>query len=113
MRRCRVLVVAVSVAAVWGTGALAAAGAADAGAVPAVPAAVPAAGSLGKAIAVPGLRALNTRGAARVVSVSCASAGNCGAGGHYRDRHGNGQGFVVSERHGRWGRAIAVPGLGA
>jgi hypothetical protein len=112
MRRCRVLGVAVSVAAVWGAAALAAAGAADAGAVPAARAAVPAAGSWGKAIAVPGLRALNKRGAAEVVSVSCASAGNCAAGGHYRDRHGQ-QGFVASERHGRWGRAIAVPGLGA
>ncbi len=106
MRRCRVLVVAASVAAVWGTGALAAA---DAAAVRPVPAA---AGSVGRAIAVPGLRALDTRGGAEVESVSCASAGNCAAGGHYRNRHG-GQGFVVSERHGRWGRAIEVPGLGA
>jgi len=45
--------------------------------------------------------------------VSCGSAGNCAAGGFYRDRHGHGQGFVVSERNGRWGRAIEVPGLGA
>jgi hypothetical protein len=57
-----VLVVAVRVAAVWGTGALAAAGAADAGAVPAVPVAVPFAGSRGKAIVVPGLGALNRAG---------------------------------------------------
>jgi len=110
MRRCRVLVVAVGVAAVWGAAALAAA---DAGAVPAARAAVPAVGSWGKAIAVPGLRALNKRGGAEVVSVSCGSAGSCAAGGHYGDRHGHGQGFVASERHGRWGTAIAVPGLGA
>jgi hypothetical protein len=45
--------------------------------------------------------------------VSCASAGNCAAGGFYNDRAGSNQGFVVSERHGRWGRAIEVPGLGA
>jgi hypothetical protein len=68
---------------------------------------------LGKAIAVPGLRALNKGGAAKVATVSCASAGNCAAGGHYTDRHGRGQGFVASERHGRWGTATEVPGLGA
>jgi hypothetical protein len=90
----------------------AAAGAAGAGAVPAARAAAPAADSWGKAIAVPGLKALTKRGGAEVASVSCASAGNCAAGGHYRNRHG-GQGFVVSERHGRWGTALAVPGLGA
>ena len=61
---------------------------------------------------MPGLRALNKRGGAGVVSVSCASAGNCAAGGHYSDRHGHGQGFVASERHGRWSKAIEVPGLG-
>ena len=71
------------------------------------------AGSWGRAIAVPGLGALNKRGAAEVTSVSCASAGNCAAGGHYADRHGNQQGFVASERNGRWGTAIEVPGLGA
>ena len=75
-------------------------------------AAVPAAGTWGKAIAVPGLRGLNARGGAMVVSVSCASAGNCAAGGHYRDRHGQ-QGFVAVERHGRWGMATGVPGLAA
>ena len=101
MRRYRVLVVAVSVAAVCSAGGLAAA------------AAVPAAGSLGPAVPVPGLRALNVRGGAGVVSVSCASAGNCVAGGHYQDARRRGQGFVASERHGRWGRATEVPGLGS
>src|ERR1022692_1279649 len=75
-------------------------------------AAVRAAGSWGRAIEVPGLGALNA-GDAGVSSVSCASAGNCAAGGYYQDRHGHQQGFVVSERNGRWGRAIEVPGLGA
>jgi len=72
-----------------------------------------AAGSWGTAIEVPGLGALNTRGDAEVSSVSCASAGNCAAGGDYRDRHGHGQGFVAVERNGRWGQAVEVPGLGA
>jgi hypothetical protein len=75
-------------------------------------AAVRAAGSWGRAIEVPGLGALNA-GDAGVSSVSCASAGSCAAGGYYQDRHGHQQGFVVSEKNGRWGRAIEVPGLGA
>ncbi|MGO9501902.1 MAG: hypothetical protein ACLPUO_10065 [Streptosporangiaceae bacterium] len=66
-----------------------------------------------KAIAVPGLGALNKGEFAWVSSVSCASAGNCAAGGAYGDRHGNDQGFVAAERNGRWGKAIEVPGLGA
>jgi hypothetical protein len=64
------------------------------------------------AIAVPGLAALNTGGGAGVSSVSCPSAGNCAAGGSYTDRRGNDQAFVVTERNGRWGTAIAVPGPG-
>jgi hypothetical protein len=70
-------------------------------------------GRWGRAIEVPGLGALNVRGAADVSAVSCASAGNCAAVGDYdRSRH-SGQGFVVSEKNGVWGRAIEVPGLGA
>jgi hypothetical protein len=54
-----------------------------------------------KAIEVPGLAALNKGRFAGVNSVSCASAGNCAAGGDYSEPHG--QGFVVSERNGVWG----------
>ena len=71
-----------------------------------------AAGSWGRAIEVPGLRALNKGGDAQVSSVSCASAGSCAAGGYYTDKHGN-HGFVAVERHGVWGQAIEVPGLAA
>jgi hypothetical protein len=70
-------------------------------------------GRWAKAIAVPGLGALNTGGDAGVTAVSCVSAGICAAGGGYSDNGGNGQGFAVAERHGRWGKAIEVPGLGA
>ncbi len=70
-------------------------------------------GVWGKAIEVPGLAALNTGGDASVSSVSCASAGNCAAGGSYADGRDNGQGFVAVEKNGRWGKAIEVPGLGA
>ena len=69
-------------------------------------------GRWGKAIEVPGLAALNKQNA-EVRSVSCASAGNCAAGGDYGDGHGHTQGFVAAERNGRWGKAIEVPGLGA
>jgi hypothetical protein len=41
--------------------------------------------------------------------VSCASAGNCTAGGAYRDTAGRTQAFVVSERNGSWGRAEEIP----
>ena len=116
MRRCRVLVVVASVAAVWGAGPLAVPGAAGAWAVAAARGAVPAgavraAGLWGRATGVPGLGALNRGGYAEVLSVSCASPGNCAAGGLYRNQ--GLQGFVVSERNGRWRRAIGVPGLGA
>jgi hypothetical protein len=74
-------------------------------------------GDWGQAIQVPGLAALSERESAGVPagvsSVSCASAGNCAAGGSYQDDGGRQQGFVVSETNGAWGRAIEVPGLRA
>jgi hypothetical protein len=59
---------------------------------------------------VPGTAALNQGGAAHVQSVSCASAGNCGAGGYYRN--GGTQAFVVNETNGTWQNAGKVPGTG-
>jgi hypothetical protein len=44
--------------------------------------------------------------------VSCASPGDCAAGGRYVDASGNYQAYVASERNGVWGKAIEVPGLG-
>jgi hypothetical protein len=44
--------------------------------------------------------------------VSCTSAGDCAAGGDYADNVGQ-QGFVVSERKGRWGRAANLLDLKA
>jgi hypothetical protein len=70
-------------------------------------------GLWGRAVEVPGLAALNQGGFAEVGSVSCVSAGTCAAGGIYEDRHGAGQGFVVSEQDRRWGQATEVPGLAA
>jgi hypothetical protein len=72
----------------------------------------PASGHWEPAVPVPGLagRGLNAGGQAWVSSVSCVSAGICAVGGSYRDGHGHGQAYVVSERNGRWGTAIEIPG---
>jgi hypothetical protein len=72
-------------------------------------------GRWSKAIEIPGFTALNQEGFGDLVSVSCASAGNCVAGGSYAapaDFAGGAyEAFVASERHGRWGKAIEVPGI--
>jgi hypothetical protein len=68
-------------------------------------------GTWAAAIKVPGLQTLNADGSAKVLSVSCGSAGNCAAGGSYLDQHMNQQGFVANELNGKWGTAIEVPGL--
>jgi hypothetical protein len=68
-------------------------------------------GSWQGAIEVPATGALNRKGDASVVSVSCRSPGNCSAGGYYSDRAGF-QAFVVNEVAGTWGAAVEVPGLG-
>src|SRR5262249_31080930 len=62
---------------------------------------------------VPGMAALNTGGTAITLSVSCAAAGSCAAGGIYHDSSGRQQAFVVTEANGRWGTAIEVPGTAA
>jgi hypothetical protein len=68
-------------------------------------------GVWGRAVEVPGLGALNAGGNAEVSSVSCASPGNCAAGGDYTtDAAGSAQAFVVSEKNGSWGTAQEVAG---
>jgi hypothetical protein len=64
------------------------------------------------AIEVPGSGTLNAWGYASVESVSCASAGNCAAGGYYTDGPNSRQAFVVGEKNGTWGKAQLVTGLG-
>jgi hypothetical protein len=59
-------------------------------------------GAWGKAEEVPGTAALNKGGDAEINSVSCASAGNCSAGGFYESSSnpppaGTSQAFVVTE----------------
>ena len=70
-------------------------------------------GVWGKAQQVPGTAALNKGGDAGIFSVSCASAGDCSAGGHYRDAFRRGQVFVAGEVNGVWGKAQQVPGTAA
>jgi hypothetical protein len=53
-------------------------------------------GTWGTAIGVPGSAALNKGGRAALDSLSCASAGHCGAGGTYTDASGARQAFVVT-----------------
>src|SRR5262252_2249003 len=70
-------------------------------------------GTWHKAREVPGTAALNRGGQAAITSVSCASAGNCSAGGYYGVSMWHGHAFVVGQIHGTWGRAIEVPGTAA
>jgi len=70
-------------------------------------------GTWHKAIEVPGTAALNRGALAEITSVSCASAGNCSAGGSYKDGSGGFQSFVVSQANGTWDKAIEVPGTAA
>ncbi len=65
-------------------------------------------GAWGNAIEVPGLRTLNAGLNAELLSGSCASARNCGAGGYNDDTSGSFQGFVVSQRNGTWATVLPV-----
>jgi hypothetical protein len=76
-------------------------------------------GRWGSAQPLPGIAALNMGPYARVTAVACAEPGDCAAGGTYAlGPSVNGAApptaaFVVSEVHGAWRRAIAVPGTAA
>jgi hypothetical protein len=70
-------------------------------------------GTWQNAIEVPGSAALNKGDYAQVSSVSCASAGNCSAGGWYTDSSSLDDPLVVSEVNGTWQNAIRVPGMTA
>jgi hypothetical protein len=57
-------------------------------------------GTWGAAQEVPGTAVLNAGGTAGTDSVSCASAGNCSAGGHYTTSQSSQQAFVANETGG-------------
>jgi hypothetical protein len=67
-------------------------------------------GTWGRAEEIPGLAALNKARYASVGPISCASPGNCVAGGSYQDSRRHPQAFLVSQVHGTWRKAIEVPG---
>src|SRR5262249_58862282 len=67
-----------------------------------------ASGRWGTAIGVSGSGALGANPG--VTSVSCASAGNCAAGGSYTGTFNFVQAFVDSQTNGTWGTAIEGPG---
>lgn len=60
---------------------------------------------------VPGLSALNRSGNPQLTALSCATAGNCSAGGWYHDSREQNHAFVVNEVNGTWHNAIEVPGM--
>jgi len=78
--------------------------------VPAGARALAAGGTWGTAEQVPGLPALSS---SAILSVSCASPGNCSAGGYLAVAPGGQQAMVVDERNGSWGNAEVVPGSAA
>lgn len=67
-------------------------------------------GNWRKAAELPGIAALNVDGGAGLFSLSCASAGNCAAGGSYVPTTNAFEAFVASERGGGWAKAEEVPG---
>src|SRR5689334_14798015 len=66
------------------------------------------------AIEVPGTADLNAGGYdgayGDVEAVSCATPGNCAAGGSFTNQWRSQEAFVVDETNGTWGTAIQVPG---
>jgi hypothetical protein len=89
-----------------------AAGAAGTGS-PAAPPAGPGGARWHTAKPIPGLTALNRGGNAAFNSISCATPGNCSAGGFYVAKNSHPQAFVVTETNGVWRTAKEVPGTGS
>jgi hypothetical protein len=67
-------------------------------------------GSWGDGQAVPGSSALNQGRVAITEAVSCASPGNCAAGGLYTGTAHSVRAFIASEDNGTWDKAEEVPG---
>jgi hypothetical protein len=69
-------------------------------------------GTWGRAVAIPGLAALNLQQFGDGLTVSCDAPGSCSAGGDYTRIYFS-QGFTVQLRNGHWGNAQPVAGLSA
>ena len=71
-------------------------------------------GAWDTAIQVPGLAAVNTGGRnTEVLTVSCAPAGSCAAGGFYTDIDRHTQGFVAVEQNGCGAARSRCPAWGS
>jgi hypothetical protein len=64
---------------------------------------------------LPGSIQLNKGDQGSINQISCSSAGNCGVVGAYSAEYDYGfvftQPFVANEAHGKWSKAIGVPGI--
>jgi hypothetical protein len=69
-------------------------------------------GRWGPAAELPAIGRLNAGGLAQALTISCASAGNCAAGGFYQNADGDTGTFVANEVGGSWRAAMPVPGTG-
>jgi hypothetical protein len=67
-------------------------------------------GTWRKPMNVPGMAGLHAIGGG-IGPVSCASPGNCVAGGSYSVHPFREQAFLVSQTNGTWSNAVAIPGL--
>ena len=65
------------------------------------------------AILEPGARAPHPGQYASISALSCASVGNCLAGGYFTDKAGHQQAFTVSERNGTWQAPAELRGISA
>lgn len=63
------------------------------------------------AFEVPGLANLSPGESSSIRSISCASQGDCSAGGQYQFENNDTLPFVVDESNGSWGQAESIPGL--
>jgi hypothetical protein len=73
-------------------------------------------GTWGKPVIVPGLTGIPGAQDSAVTSVSCASPGNCTAGGDYQYQYqnmpdGGSTAFAVTELNGTWARLNFIPGV--
>lgn len=73
-------------------------------------------GSWHPAAELPGIGSLNKGDDASILSISCPSPGNCGAGGRYSTQTREGrptsdEAFAASETRGNWSTAIELPGF--
>jgi hypothetical protein len=64
----------------------------------------------GTVVPVSGASSLGAGNYSYLTSISCASPGNCSAGGYIEDGHGA-RAFVVEEKHGVWDRVMLLSGV--